>query len=101
MTRPVQGRFIVHPADSRDLQMHEVFVDLQDSLSDESGKILRRGNFKKVKDRLAHYKDMGINTLYLMGALERDNRVTFDEVTKQASVKQPDASPLSITCRST
>lgn len=29
-TRPVQGRFIVHPADSKDLQMHEVFVDLQD-----------------------------------------------------------------------
>ena len=26
---PVQGRFIVHPSDVKDLQIHEVFIDFQ------------------------------------------------------------------------
>ncbi|KAL4507061.1 hypothetical protein ABPG72_001854 [Tetrahymena utriculariae] len=100
-TRPVQGRFIVHPEDSKDLQMHEIFVDLQDGVPDEKGKIVKRGNFRKVKDKLPAYKQMGLNSLYLMGALERDNGIYLDEQTKQFNVKRPEVSPLSITCRST
>lgn len=44
---------------------------------------------------------MGINSLYLMGALERDNGIFLDEHTKQFNIRRPEASPLSITCRST
>lgn len=99
-TRPVQGRFIVHPADATDLQLHEVFVDMQDSQPDETGKIIKKGNFRKVKEKLSHYKDMGINSIYLMGTLERDNGIFMDEHIKQFKVRRPDASPLAITCRS-
>jgi hypothetical protein len=53
--------------------MHELYVDLVDAKPDAQGKFTHRGNFRKVKDRLAGLKESGVNCLYLMGVLERDN----------------------------
>lgn len=54
-TNPVQGRYIVHPKDIKELQIHEIFVDFQDGMPDEQGKIIRRGSFTKVKEKLVSY----------------------------------------------
>lgn len=89
---PIQGRFIVHPEDTRNLQIHEIFIDFQDAKFDvQTGKIVERGSFKSVKTSLKSRFASGINCLYLMGALERDTGSDF--IT-------PDASPLAVTCRS-
>ena len=37
--------------------MHEVIVDLQDSVVDDQGSYIKRGNFKKVTEKLDYYKD--------------------------------------------
>lgn len=92
-TFPVQGRFIVHPQETRDLQIHEIFIDFQDAKFDvHSGRILQRGTFTSVKNSLKSRFTSGINCLYLMGALERDTGTDFDN---------PNASPLALVCRST
>jgi glycogen synthase len=91
-TFPVQGRFIVHPPETKDLQIHEVFIDFQDAHIDpKTGVIKERGNFKSVRDSLAERYSSGINCLYLMGVFERDNGYNFEN---------PDASPLSLIDRS-
>ena len=101
-SRPVQGRFIIHPEYARSLQIHEVFVDFQEAVPDPtSGKLVRRGNFLKVKDNMKRYRDSGINCMYLMGALERDNGPQFIKETYQKTFKRPDASPLAVICRKT
>jgi starch synthase len=92
-TSPVQGRFIVHPAEVKNLQIHEIFIDFQDAKFDvHSGRILQRGTFSSVKSSLRSRYASGINCLYLMGALERDTGTDFDN---------PNASPLALICRST
>lgn len=92
-TYPIQGRFIVHPAETRDLQVHEIFIDFQDARFDvHSGVIIERGSFETVKKSLKSRYASGINCLYLMGALERDTGTDFDN---------PNASPLALVCRST
>jgi starch synthase len=98
-TRPVQGRFIVHPRHVRDLQVHEVFVDLENAHCDESGNITKRGNFEDVMHKLQYYKDLGINCIYLMGALERDNGLYVDQNTQITRFSRVTHSPLSITNR--
>ena len=101
-SRPVQGRFIVHPESSRSLQIHEVFVDFQEAMPDpSSGKLMRRGNFLKVKDNMKRYRESGINCMYLMGALERDNGPQWIKDSHQKIFKRPDASPLAVVCRKT
>jgi hypothetical protein len=90
--RPVQGRFIVHPRKIYDLQIHEVVVDMQSSQTGQ-------GNFSKVLKELDSYKEMGINCLYLMGVLERDNGPIYSEG-KIITYKRPNASPLAVVCRS-
>ena len=92
-TFPIQGRFIVHPSDTRNLQIHEIFIDFQDAKFDvHSGKIVERGSFESVKKSLKSRFTSGINCLYLMGALERDTGTDFNN---------PNASPLALICRST
>jgi len=92
-TTPLQGRFIVHPADTKDLQIHEIFIDFQDANFDVStGEIKERGNFRTVKNSLKERYSTGINCLYLMGALERDNGTNLEN---------EDASPLALVCRRT
>lgn len=90
---PIQGRFIVHPGDVKDLQIHEVFIDFQDAHFDiNTGKFLERGSFLAVKKSLKERYQNGINCVYLMGALERDTGTDLEN---------PNASPLALTCRST
>lgn len=101
-SKPIQGRFIIHPEFTRGLQVHEVFVDFQEAMPDPaSGKLMRRGNFLKVKDNMKRYRDSGINCMYLMGVLERDNGPQFKKESHQKFFKRPDASPLAVVCRET
>eukprot|EP00026_Physarum_polycephalum_P000161 Phypoly_transcript_00161.p1 GENE.Phypoly_transcript_00161~~Phypoly_transcript_00161.p1 ORF type:complete len:2059 (-),score=306.68 Phypoly_transcript_00161:106-6282(-) len=65
-----QGRFIVHPSVREEI-LHEVWVDLQDSVWDTyNGSPVRRGTFATVIRALEEYAAMGITTVYLMGALD-------------------------------
>lgn len=55
-SKPIQGRFIVHPRYTKDLQIHEVFVDFQDSAPDPNTGIMnRKGNFVRVKIFLQYF----------------------------------------------
>lgn len=90
-TFPIQGRFIVHPGDVRDLQMHELFVDFQDAEFDyNTNQYIKRGSFKDITASLRERFASGINCLYVMGALERDTGISHENAS---------ASPLSIVCR--
>ena len=87
----LQGRFIVHPENIRDLQIHEIFIDFQDAEYDmNSGEYTKRGTFTTVKKSLSDRYSSGINCLYLMGVLERDNGLQLEN---------PKASPFAVTCR--
>jgi len=87
----LQGRFIVHPENLRDLQIHEIFIDFQDAEFDmTSGEYTKRGNFGIVKKSLKDRYSSGINCVYLMGVLERDNGLQLEN---------PKASPFAVTCR--
>eukprot|EP00741_Cyanophora_paradoxa_P006843 tig00001052_g6618.t1 len=91
----VRGRFVVLPRDVRSEQIHEVVVDMQDGEWDrETGAFVSRGDFARVREALPRYKADGITTVYLMGALERDNVRTRD-----GSFPRPDASPLALVDR--
>ena len=91
----------VHPQYTRSLQIHEVYVDFQGGKNQVFQNLETRGTFSKVSENLNSYSNMGINCLYLMGALERDNGVTINSKTKLKSFKRPNASPLAITSRNT
>lgn len=97
----MQGRFIVHPRNSRDLSIHEVVVDLQNANYDEQGNIVKIGNFKTVSESLDEYKSNGINCIYLMGALERDNGMYIDEFSRVPRFEREHISFLAITSRDT
>ena len=62
--------------------MHEVIVDLQDSVVDDQGNFVKRGNFKKVTEKLNFYKEQGINCIYLAGVFERDNGMILDQFSR-------------------
>lgn len=57
-------------------------MDLVDAKPDNQGKFSKRGNFARVAKNLPEYAKQGINCLYLMGALERDNGFTIDTNTQ-------------------
>lgn len=103
--KPIHGRFIVHPAETHSLQIHEVFVDMegnkQKNPAGETKTQPIRGSFNKIREQITNYKNMGINCLYLMGALERDNGMEYNASTGQKSFLRPNASCLAITCRKT
>ena len=87
-----QGRFIVHPEGVTEQQIHEVMVDYKDNDSDPSK------DFFALANEIPNYAKEGINCLYLMGTLERDNGIVVDERTgMELEVKRPNASPLAIT----
>jgi starch synthase len=91
-----QGRFIVHPEGISEEQVHEVVVDYkrQDEMNEK--------NFYTLAEEIPKYAKMGINCLYLMGALERDNGIEIDEETGEfLEIKRPFASPLAIIDRTT
>ena len=58
-----------------------------------------RGNFDEVRKALPSYRARGINSIYLMGALERDNCPKFDRYKEEVDFLKKDASPLSATSR--
>jgi len=67
----IQGRFIVHPK-LREEIMHEVWVDLNDSVWDPSrGEMVKKGNLQNLIDSLDTFHQEGVTTLYVMGVLEK------------------------------
>lgn len=90
-----QGRFIVHPEGVSEQQIHEVVVDYKDQDTDPNK------DFFTLAQEIPKYAEMGVNCLYLMGALERDNGLIVDEDTNQPiEIKRPEASPLAVIDRS-
>jgi len=81
--------------------MHEVFTDICGAEIDkEKGVLNKRGTFKVLESMLPEYANRSINCLYIMGALERDNKLEMDAETKEVyHVGNSDASPMAITCR--
>ena len=96
-----KGRTIALNKDIRDLSAHEVFPDLIDAEIDKNqGRIIKRGNFKTLENNLEELHKRFINCLYIMGALERDNNIAYDEETGKAiDIGKTDASPMAITNR--
>jgi len=91
-----QGRFIVHPEKVNEAQIHEIVVDYKDQETDPDK------NFMTLASEIPEYSKMGINCLYLMGSLERDNGVIQDEENGEiVEIKRPGASPLAIIDRGT
>lgn len=45
----------MHPKDSKELQIHEVYVDMLDARPDQFGKFSKRGNFRRVKERIPEF----------------------------------------------
>ena len=101
--KPIHGRFIVHPPYTKCLQIHEVFIDIEGAKQPKptDARTPMRGSFNKVKEQIKNYKTMGINCLYLMGALERDNGLEVNPISGQRSYLRPQASCLAVTCRKT
>ena len=68
-----QGRFIVHRAGLREEHMHEVVVDLEGMKFSEGGEIVRHGTFADVAGNLRGLRGNGVTSLFVLGAIERDN----------------------------
>jgi len=49
---------------------------------DDQGNFVKRGNFKKVTEKLNFYKEQGINCIYLAGVFERDNGMILDQFSR-------------------
>jgi len=97
-----KGRTIVINKDIQNLSAHEVFPDLINAEIDKNqGRITKRGNFKTLESKLEEFHNRFINCLYIMGALERDNNIAYDEETGKAiDIGNTEASPMAITNRS-
>ena len=96
-----KGRTIVLNKDIKDLSIHEVFCDLIDAKIDkEQGKIIKRGNFQTLENKLEEYQKRYINCIYIMGALERDNNIIYDEATgTPIDIGNDNACPMAVTSR--
>jgi len=68
-----QGRFIVHRMGQREEHYHEVICDLEGMKFTPGGDIVKHGTFDDVGNKLAEWKGAGVTSVYLLGALERDN----------------------------
>ena len=97
-----KGRIIALNKEIKDISAHEVFCDLIGANIDKNqGRINKRGSFKNLENKLHEYKNRYINTLYIMGALERDNEIAYDEQTGDfIDIGNDKASPMAITSRS-
>ena len=96
-----KGRTIVLDKDIKDLSVHEVFCDLIGAQIDKGqGRIVKRGTFQNLERKLDEYNQRYVNCLYIMGALERDNEIAYDEQTGEAiDFPNTDASPMAVTSR--
>ena len=94
-TKPIQGRIIVHPRNTLDLQLHEIVADYPEGLPGEKN----RGSFARIAEGIPNYARSGINGLYVMGAFERDYNLQYGEDSKSKTTivnKRKEASPLAI-----
>ncbi len=72
--KPAQGRYIVHPASCASQSVRQVVVDLQGMDVDAaSGAIRKHGTFADVEASLGDMASAGASSLFIVGALERDN----------------------------
>ena len=97
-TAPIQGRYIIHPQGTRDLQLHEIMADFPEGLPSEKN----RGSFMRIAERIPGYARSGINALYVMGAFERNTGLGYGEDGKillNVGSKCKESSPLAITNR--
>lgn len=99
--KEAKGRILVLNSSIKDCSIHETFCDLIDANIDkEKGIINKRGDFGSLANKLEEYSQRYINCLYIMGALERDNHIIYDEETKEVlDMSNNSASPMAITCR--
>ena len=98
-----KGRYIVIDKSIRNLSIHEVFCDLVNAdIDKEKGKIIKRGTFSDMESKLQELNQRYINCLYIMGSLERDNQIVYDESTGEViDMVDTDASPMAVTSRDT
>lgn len=98
-----KGRYIVIDKSIRNLSIHEVFCDLINAdIDKEKGKITKRGTFADFESKLPEYNQRYINCLYIMGALERDNHIVYDESSGEVvDIADTEASPTAVTSRDT
>ena len=97
-----KGRIIVLNKDIKDISAHEVFCDLIGAeINKNQGRIIKHGSFKNLENKLEEYKNRYINMIYIMGALERDNEIAYDENTGDfIDIGNDKASPMAVTSRS-
>lgn len=55
---------------------------------------VRRGTFDNVERKIPEYAAQGINCLYLMGTLERDNYPTKNNYNNEVQYRKDDASAM-------
>ncbi|PFH35371.1 hypothetical protein BESB_062580 [Besnoitia besnoiti] len=97
---PLQGRVVVLPKDSRQLQLHEVFVDAHEAQWDEeTGKVTQRGNFACVAEALPTLANAGVTATLVTGAMERDCGDMVYDAEGNFDYANPDASPFASVCR--
>ena len=96
-----KGRIIVLNKDIKDLSVHEVFPDLIGAEIDKNqGRIEKRGNFQNLENKLDELQQRYINCIYIMGALERDNNIGYDEESGEViDIGNYEASPMAVTSR--
>ena len=96
-----KGRIIALNKEMKDISAHEVFCDLIGADIDKNqGRINKRGTFKNLENKLYEYKERFINMIYIMGALERDNEIAYDEQTGDfIDIANDNASPMAVTSR--
>jgi glycogen synthase len=69
----LQGRCVVHRAGLLEEQFHEAIVDLEGMRFGEGGDIVKHGTFEDVTAQLRTLRAGGVTSLFVLGALERDN----------------------------
>ena len=100
---PGKGRFIIINKEIKKLSIHEILCDIIDPLKNrEKNKINKIGSFIDLEKNLENYKQKkSINCLYIIGALERDNNIIYDENNgKVIDIGNIYSSPMAVTSRS-
>ena len=86
----------------KEISAHEVYCDLIGADIDKNqGRIVKRGSFLNLERKLDELYKRYINLIYIMGALERDNEIAYDEETGEPiDIGNDKASPMAVTSRS-
>jgi len=76
VTELAQGRFIVHRRGLGSEKWHSLLCDTMEEalkINPIDGKVEQYGTFNDVQEKLGGLREQGVTTLYLCGAMERDN----------------------------